>query len=156
MNNEPDYIKKVEPAFLGKLNRIRALVQNVFNTYQDQFDLFYDNPDLINEYPVLQPFIHNVHFLACTQSVHEKRLHMNKFYNFNLFCAPSHLIDNSIYSTDNSDDNEQSVTDSFTHLQPYCLNGTTSESQGRPLSSQTVDPCKIENIDWKISYHLLI
>ena len=70
--DEPCHVNKVDPSFLGKVNKIRALVANVFNAYQDQFELFLDHPDLINDYPTLEHFIHNLHVLACTQQVHEK------------------------------------------------------------------------------------
>ena len=65
-------------AFLSKINKMRAILQQTFNTYQDQFQIFLDNENLIDDFLFLYAFINEIFLVARKQPIHEKFLQKSR------------------------------------------------------------------------------
>ena len=68
---EQSDIDNRQMTFLSKINKMRAILQQTFNIYQDQFQIFLENDNLIDDFPVLYPFINEIFFVARKQAVHD-------------------------------------------------------------------------------------
>ena len=136
------------------------MVASVFNAYQDQFELFLDHPDLINDHPILQPFVYNLHFLACTQQVHERQLHIqrynaeeNYFYNFNMFThAPAN---NDSYENSFAETFYSSMKDDSGNENLFS-NNISIESEMSKDSLTVLEPCSSADGQSSQGHHFLL
>ena len=87
-------------AFLSKINKLRAILSKTFNIYQDQFQIFLENEDLLNDFPVLYLFINAIFFFARKQAVHE--FFLQKHANNRLGNTFDNEFENSDFSVDNN------------------------------------------------------